>query len=52
MTTMTMATSHDADATWRRSHNKTFSYCFVVALGAILFGLDQAAIGGLLAVPE
>lgn len=35
---------------WRRSNWTTFRYCFIVALGPVLFGFDQAAISGLIAI--
>ncbi|KAM3511497.1 hypothetical protein MY11210_004855 [Beauveria gryllotalpidicola] len=37
---------------WARSNWKTFGYCFVVALGPVLFGFDQAAISGTIVIPR
>ncbi|EGX89837.1 sugar transporter, putative [Cordyceps militaris CM01] len=37
---------------WSRSHRRTVSYCFVVALGPVLFGFDQAAISGTIVIPR
>lgn len=31
---------------YRRSYSTTFGWCMVIALGPILFGLDQAALNG------
>ncbi|KAM3527413.1 hypothetical protein NHJ13051_002951 [Beauveria bassiana] len=53
-----MSTPTDAAAAvavgdqWARSNWKTVGYCFVVALGPVLFGFDQAAISGTIVIPR
>lgn len=43
-----MASSNDV--TYTRSNLTTLKYCIIVGLGAILFGIDQGCMVGLLAV--
>ncbi len=40
----------DSSTEWRRSNWTTIRYCLIVALGAVLFGFDAAAISGLIAL--
>lgn len=49
---MSPLTTPDEATQWRRSNWTTFYYCLIVALGAVLFGLDQAAIGGVIVIRE
>ncbi|RFU30415.1 hypothetical protein B7463_g5904, partial [Scytalidium lignicola] len=40
------------DMEYRRSNRTVFGYCLVVALGAMLFGIDQGETTGFLAMPK
>lgn len=47
---MSQVSTGPEDLQWRRSNWTAYGYCLVVALGAILFGFDQAAISGIIAI--
>lgn len=41
-----------SDMDYRRSNKTVFGYCLIVALGAMLFGIDQGETTGFLAMPR
>ena len=47
---MAQVAAGSEDPQWRRSNRTAYGYCLVVALGAILFGFDQAAVSGIIAI--